>query len=239
MKTGLKRVLAHSIPLLFALSILPAAGAEVPQQKKIRTEAKPQRSRWRKSLGLGATNLHYSQTQVAPFTQRFITLKGGLETTIPGSAWSIGGSFFFNSLSLSNTGIYQLRILGVNLRSGRFLTPPESSVQVRLNGGVYYNTSFSEIGFKDMVGPQIFPEFSFRISQARSVMTYFKYSPVLVEGSFDILSNRELAAGLYFRQLISATMSWFVGIDYAELDARISSEQANMRSLSLGAGLGF
>lgn len=239
MNNNIKRVFAYMAHLVFALMIISSAGAEVLQDKKARTESKVQRSRWKKSLGLGLTNLHYSQTLVTPFTQRFITVKGGLETLMPGSEWSLGGSFFFNSIALSNSGTYRLRILGVNLRSGRFLTSPESGIQVRLNGGVYYTTSLSEIGLKDMVGPQIFPEFSFRISQAKSVMIYFKYSPVLVAGSFDIFSNRELALGLYFRQLISNTNSWFVGVDYSELDARFGSEEASMRSLSLGAGLGF
>ena len=114
-----------------------------------------------------------------------------------------------------------------------------SRLQFRLNGGIYYNTSVSEIGFKNMLGPQIFPELSLRISKNQGVMTYFKYSPVVVAGGIDITRNRELATGLYFRQSLKNRKSIFVGLDYAELDAVSGAKEAHTRTLSLGVGLGF
>ncbi|MBU6154855.1 MAG: hypothetical protein KGP28_11180, partial [Bdellovibrionales bacterium] len=104
-----------------------AAGGAAPKPAKssasaVSTESKKVRSRWRRSFGIGFTNLNYSQTGVVAFTQKFITVKGGLETPISGSRWSVGGSFFLNAIELANTGPYRLRFLGLNLRFGRFLT---------------------------------------------------------------------------------------------------------------------
>jgi hypothetical protein len=212
----------------------PAPVAEAPKHR-----AQPAQARLKKSIGIGLTDLTYSQTGVDEFKEKLLTLKGGLEMQIPNSAWSIGGGFFFNAFELSNTGIYQLKILGVNLRAGTFLTPHESAVHVKFNGGLYYNTSISEIGFKNVIGPQIYPEIIFRMGGRSSVMIYGKYSPVLVAGSFNMIRNREIATGIYFRQAFGDGKSFLAGIDYAGLDASVGAEEAKARSLSFGIGLGF
>jgi hypothetical protein len=229
---------------LFSQTQCFARSAPLPKKIVIPTQetGKPQTRpplRWRKSFSIGITNLTYSQTAVDPFTQKLITIKGGVEIPITDSRWSIGTGFFFNAFELSNTGQYQLKILGINFRLGRFLTAPESRIQVRFNGGVYYNTSLSVIGFKNMLGPQIFPELSYRISNQRSVLVYVKYSPVLVAGGIDIIRNRELATGIYFRQALASGSGFFAGIDIAGLDAAAGLDEARVRSVSFGIGFGF
>jgi hypothetical protein len=222
----------------FARSATPPRKGSPPAQEAGKQQVRPP-PRWRKSFSIGITSLTYSQTAVDPFTQKLITIKGGVEIPISDSRWSIGTGFFFNAFELSNTGSYQLKILGVNLRLGRFLTAPESRVQVRFNGGVYYNTSLSVIGFKNMLGPQIFPELSYRITNRQSVMIYVKYSPVLVAGGIDIIRNRELATGIYFRQSLASGSGFFAGVDIAGLDAAAGSDEARTRSVSFGIGFGF
>jgi hypothetical protein len=222
----------------FARSASVSRKREVPVQEIGKEQVRPP-PRWRKSFSIGITSLTYSQTAVDPFTQKLITIKGGVEIPITDSRWSIGTGFFFNAFELSNTGNYQLKILGINFRLGRFLTAPESRIQVRFNGGVYYNTSLSVIGFKNMLGPQIFPELSYRISKQKSVLVYVKYSPVLVAGGIDIIRNRELATGLYFRQALASGSGFFAGIDIAGLDAAAGLDEARARSVSFGIGFGF
>ncbi len=217
-----------------------AATAIYPPPQQATPQAARSPGRWRKSFGIGLTSLTYSQTAVEPFTQKLITLKGGVEIPISDSRWSVGTGFFFNAIQLSNTGNYQLKILGLNLRTGRFLTAPERRIQVRFNGGLYYNTSLSVIGFKNMLGPQIFPEFSYRISKLKSILIYVKYSPVVVAGgALDIIRNRELATGVYFRQSLASGSGFFGGIDIAGLDAAAGPDEAKVRSISFGIGFGF
>lgn len=234
--------------MVFALSLMHApcfARSATPNKKSVAPAPEPSKEqvrpapRWRKSFSIGITSLTYSQTAVDPFTQKLITIKGGVEIPISDSRWSIGTGFFFNAFELSNTGKYELKILGFNLRLGRFLTAPESRVQVRFNGGIYYNTSLSVIGFKNMLGPQIFPELSYRITSRQSVMIYVKYSPVLVAGGIDIIRNRELATGIYFRQSLPSGSGFFAGIDIAGLDAAAGLDEARTRSVSFGIGFGF
>jgi hypothetical protein len=222
----------------FARSATPVRKGLTPATQVGKEQVRPP-PRWRKSFSVGITSLTYSQTAVDPFTQKLITIKGGVEIPINDSRWSIGTGFFFNAFELSNTGNYDLKILGFNLRLGRFLTAPESRVQVRFNGGVYYNTSLSVIGFKNMLGPQIFPELSYRITNRQSVMIYVKYSPVLVAGGIDIIRNRELATGIYFRQSLVSGSGFFAGVDIAGLDAAAGSDEARTRSVSFGIGFGF
>jgi len=108
-----------------------------------------------------------------------------------------------------------------------------------LNGGMYYNTALSAIGFKNMFGPQVFPEWSIRVGARDALMIYFKYSPVWVDGRLDLGRNRELAAGIYFRHGLEGGRSIYLGIDRALLDAYTSDAEAHTRSLSIGAGFGF
>ena len=225
-----------------ALGLPSSAFAEKIHGKKFPgvEQTKPKSaSRWRGSFGAGYSSIQYSQTQVEPFSVGALTLKGGIETSLSNSRWTLGAGTFINAVTLSNSSAYSFRILGVNLRAGYYLTPPESSVQFRLNGGIYYNTALSAIGFKNMFGPQVFPELSFRIGARDALMIYFKYSPVMVAGGVDLGRNRELAAGIYLRHGLEGGRSIYLGIDHAFLDVFTPAAEAHTRSLSIGIGLGF
>jgi len=227
---------------IFALGLPLVAFAEKAYGKKFPgvEQAKTKSvSRWRGSFGAGYSAIHYSQTQVDAFSVGAVTLKAGLETSLSNPRWTLGAGTFINAFTLSNSSAYSFRILGVNLRGGYYLTAPESKLQFRLNGGIYYNTALSAIGFKNMFGPQVFPEWSIRISPREALMIYFKYSPVLVAGGLDLGRNRELAGGIYFRHLLEGGNSIFLGMDYALLDAFTADAEAHTRSLSIGVGMGF
>jgi hypothetical protein len=119
------------------------------------------------------------------------------------------------------------------------MTPPQSSTQFRLSTGAYYNTSVSELGFKGMLGPQVMPELSFRLSKNTGVLTYFKYAPILVNGSFDFAKNKEIAAGIHYRFTLKNGTTLTGGVDYATLDAVAGTDSAQTQSISFGMGMSF
>jgi|GEM_PF-5469554 len=214
---------------------LAAAGSSSSQGGDSDRESR----RWHPFVGLGITRLDYVQTAVSPFKETLLTLKAGVEIPLSSPGWSLGAGAFYNALELANSGVYQLKVLGANLRLGKRFSRPESRNGFRLNGGLYYNTSISDIGFKNMLGPQIYPEFLLRFSRLQSAAFYLKYSPVITTGGVDLIRNRELAMGLSFRQVLKNGNSVIAGLDYAELDVFAGGEVAHTRTLSFGVGLGF
>jgi hypothetical protein len=221
---------------------LPVSGV----RKAAPLKKKKKKKRTRYSLGVGVTSLQYSQTvvtegveQIDALKELLLTIKGGMEYALVPNKYILGFGFFYNALVLSNTGEYPLQILGGNVKLGFLMTPPQSSTQFRLSTGAYYNTSVSELGFKGMLGPQVMPELSFRLSKNTGVLTYFKYAPILVNGSFDFAKNKEIAAGIHYRFTLKNGTTLTGGVDYATLDAVAGTDSAQTQSISFGMGMSF
>jgi hypothetical protein len=206
---------------------------------------KKKKKRTRYSLGVGVTSLQYNQRDsTAPendirLTELLLTVKGGVEYALVPNKYILGVGFFYNALVLSNSGEFPLQILGGNVKLGFLMSPPKSSTQFRFSTGAYYNTSISEIGFKSMVGPQLMPELSFRMSKNTGILTYLKYAPIMVNSSFDFSKNKEIAAGVHYRHTLKGGTTITAGVDYANLDAYSGTDSAHTKTLSFGMGMSF
>ncbi len=197
--------------------------------------------RFHANIGMGLTHVSYTQTAVTPFTETELTLKGGMSYALKPNKWDLGLSFFMNVASLNTTSdLYSIRYLGVNLRAGYHLIPIQSRFQFNLNGGIYYNTSFADIGFKNMIGPQVYPEFSYLMPNRQTIFTYFKYSPVFVSASsLDLANNREIATGVYYSFPVLVKNRLSIGFDFSKLDLAVSGLTSNTTTYSLSVGIAY
>jgi hypothetical protein len=196
-------------------------------------------SRFRYSFGLGYTRIRYQQTNVDSFDEQALTLKGGILYRLVPNRWDLGASGFYNAMVIKSTSEFSVRYLGLNLRAGYHVIDAPSRFRFVLNGGFYLNNSYGQIGFANMYGPQLYPEFSYILRNGDSVMVYGKFSPALSQSSIDFKTNRELAAGIYYSFPLNYRHRMSLGIDYSKLDLSTDTDTANTSTLSFSASLSF
>ena len=199
-------------------------------------------SLWRYSAGGGLTLLSYRQKNVTPFSQDAFTVKGGATyRAIPGKL-DLGLSAFFNLIPFGSQSPlnYNLQYLGVNLRAGYILLGAPSSIRVTLNAGLYFNTSFSAIGFLNMYGPQLYPEVVYVFENGNSLLLYGKYSPAVSQSqAISLNDNREVAIGLHYSFPVTVRNRVSVGFDISQLSLSTATDWATTNTYSLSSGISF
>jgi hypothetical protein len=207
-------------------------------QKQV--EKLPAPSFWRISAGSGITLLSYRQQRVVPFSQYAITIKGSISYRIIPEKVDIGVSSFYNLIPFGSTSPkgYQMQYLGVNTRVGYILLRAPSGFRINLNAGWYFNTSMSTIGFGNMFGPQLYPEFSYIFNNGHSILLYGKFSPALSSESVITFSdNREVAMGTHYSFPISDNRRLSIGLDFSQLKISVSPNWGCTNTYSLSAGI--
>ena len=207
-----------------------------------RDERVPSSSNWRFSLGTGITRLNYNQTNAFPFHEYAVTVKGSVLYRLIPEALDCSLSSFYNvaALNTSSPAGFKLQYLGVNARLGYHLIEAPSSIRVNINGGFYYNTSFSTIGFANMYGPQLYPEFIYVLDNGNSIMLYAKFSPALSQAkSLSFTENREIATGMHYSFPISRVLRMSVGLDISAFNLSVPGNTASTSTYSLSTGISF
>ncbi len=200
--------------------------------------------RWRFSAGAGFTIISYRQfdTVSTVFEQKVVTVKGGVIYKAVPDKLDLGFSAFFNLLPLTSTSLdgYKIQYLGLNLRAGYHVVDAPSSLRFTINGGVYFNNSYGTVGFTNMFGPQISPEFIYVFENGNSLFWYGKYAYSL-SGSkgISLKDNREVAAGVHYSFPISPSNRLSIGIDVSQLSLSLSDAWASTNTYSLSGGISF
>ncbi len=118
----------------------------------------------------------------------------------------------------------------------------DAPAKLRFNiyGGFYFNTSYGAVGFADMYGPQISPEFTYVFNNGNSLFGYVKYAHSL-SGSqgISLKNNREVATGVHYSFPILASNRLSVGIDLSQLSLALADAWASTNTYSLSAGISF
>ena len=198
--------------------------------------------RWRFSAGAGLTLISYRQQDTATFDQKVITIKAGtIYRAIP-EKLDLGLNAFFNLLPLSSNSPVgnKIQYLGINARAGYHLIDAPSSLRVTLNGGFYFNNSYGNVGFANMYGPQISPEFIYVLDNGHSIFSYFKYAYSL-SGSkgISLKDNREVAVGAHYSFPVSTKNRLSIGVDLSQLSLSLTDAWATTNTYSLSAGISF
>lgn len=235
---------------LFKLSVVSESQKNYSMQFKVSADDRDQEEdlgpppRWRYSVGSGATILSYRQQRVTPFDETALTIKGSIAYKLVTNKVDLGLSAFYNAMVFSTKSPrnYKIQYLGVNAKAGYNLIGAPSNFRVNLNAGIYFNTSLTDspIGFGNMIGPQLYPEFIYIFNNGHSLLLYGKFSPALsISGTLDFNDNREIAAGLHYSFPVSRTKRLSIGVDVSQLKISVAPNWGATNTYSLSAGLSF
>lgn len=201
------------------------------------------------NVTLGPTSLVYTESQTENFSSIVTTLKiANRLDLIPGTL-DLGTNIFVSLFPLTKSDPDRtLRFMGINVRAGTaiYKKGPE---RVSVHLGAYYITTFttglSEFGFKDMMGPQLFPTYTRKFPWG-VVTGYFKYSPVGQNVSIRPFDSREIAFGVSWLRPWKKNMDLLFAIDYASLKTDFDSGNTSIgkifitsNSITFSGGIEF
>jgi hypothetical protein len=198
--------------------------------------------KWRYSLGTGFSLVNYRQLNGVSFGESAITVKAGIAFRVIPQTLDLGLNAFYNALVLSSDSPRgdQIQYLGVNFKAAYHLIDNSSPFKVNLSAGFYFNTSYGDVGFADMYGPQISPEFIYMFEDGDSIFFYGKYAYSLSESTgISLHDNREAAAGIHYSFPVGVSDRMSVGIDASQLSLTIANKWASTTSYSLSIGYSF
>lgn len=213
----------------------------IDHQEVVLEKMKPHR--WRFSAGAGITRLSFRQRNVVPFDQYAVTIKGSATYRLVPEKLDLGLSTFYNLVPFASTSPagYKIQYFGFNGRVVWNLIGSPSRLRLNLSGGLYFNTSVSTVGFANMYGPQLYPEFIYVFDNGNSLLLYGKYSPALSQAQIiSFKENREVAAGLHYSFPITFKNRMSIGVDLSQLSLSVpSGDWASTNTYSLSAGISF
>jgi hypothetical protein len=199
-------------------------------------------SRFRYSLGTGLTWISYRQQDTETFDEKVLTLKGGVVYRAIESKLDLGISCFWNAAILGNTSKNndEVRYFGANLRATYHVVDAPSKIRFNLSGGVYWNSSSGNVGFADMLGPQVYPELTIILGNGHSIYFYSKLAVSLTSNYGQRLKdNREVASGIHYSFPISESNRLSLGLDLSQLSLTIADAWATTNTYSLSMGMSF
>ena len=191
---------------------------------------------------LGFSVLSYAETFHQDLSQIIATTKFSYQYLLRPPTWDIAANIYYTAIPISSNqpGI-TARFLGINGRIGFKVPQLKSPYSLTLMMGIYYTTmsvTNDAFGFRNLMGPQIFPVFTYKFPSLKVLTTYLKYSPVGQGFNITSLGNREIAAGF--------SHTWPNGphpitgsIDIANLSILVQGSQISSTSYSFSGGYGF
>ncbi len=227
------RIKGATTELQFAVQ---AEGKEQKEKISIVTAkevfSEPQRVHYQQvfHFGVGLSFLSYADRNFSSYTEKALTLKLSANSNFSYS-WSWGLNGYFTVLPFSKSGDITARYLGANARVGYLLSSKKSPWKFSVMLGAYYLTMFvskPDLGFKNMMGPQLYPYLVRVFNNGDALSFYAKFSPV--GGGFKILSlsNREIAAGTSYSFGFKNGHSLSLTADFAILQLTFPGQQNDL-----------
>jgi hypothetical protein len=207
------------------------------------TEESSQRPERSQSIlaSVGLTSVSYSETLWGQLRETLVSAKLAVARDLPWTSWQAGGNVYVNAVVVgsSKTGA-AVRFLGANARIGRRFSLG-GPWQLAIQAGAYYVTTIattSNAGFRNLVGPQLYPSLRRSLSFRDQLAVYLKYSPVL-NGSTLTFTSRELAAGVaWTRDGLLGGRALVTSLDFARLHIAIRNAFfIDVTTVTLGAGI--
>ncbi len=157
--------------------------------------------------------------------------------------WDLGASTYFTLLPLTKTLPDGLRFLGLNVRVGYVFPKTLGSWTFGIYSGGYYTTTFvtgsAKFGFINMTGPQIYPVLRRSLAGGRSIMGYFKFSPMSSQFSLFTYSSYELAFGGIYSKSLSNEHPLSFSLDISRLHFSVPEQTFTGSSSTLSFGVAY
>jgi hypothetical protein len=195
------------------------------------------------NTNLGVTSVAYSETTRADYSALALTARASVLYLIAPPRWEVALAGFGTLTWLSQSAPDSLRFFGMSLRGGYVLPLEGTRWRVSFLTGLYYTTTFvpaDRFGFRNMLGPQLYPNFRYTLNAESSLSGYIKFSPVSGEGIALLpASNYEFAVGSGYLRDLPGGRTWGVQLDLAQVQLEFSLVKIVSRTLTLGVSYGL
>lgn len=212
------------------------------QEYRALLAGKTERKRLSMAISTGVSYLSYAEG-AKRLTELGTTFKFASTFALFPPSWDIGMSAYVTGFALSKTWPQTLRFLGINGRVGYAIPFVAEPWRLIIMTGAYYTTTTvidNSVGFKNMMGPQLFPTFRRALSNGKTIFAYCKYSPISAGGlSVLRLSNREIAVGGSYSWPLSQKFMGALSLDLANLAVGIGGTDITSNSVSVGFSVGI
>ncbi len=205
--------------------------------KAILRNLRARTSAW--NVGLSIAQMSYSDSLGQDFSQMGAGAKLSYSLFVNQKRTQIlAGNIYGTLLPLHQSGADTfLQLVAANLRYGLYLGEWKRW-KAWIYGGYFFTTTFSSsenVGFRNLLGPQLYPTASLPLGSRRSLGTYFKVAPLY---GLDF-ENRELATGISYTTRGILGGSHTFSIDYAQIRLNAGAATIQLSSAVLGYSYGF
>jgi hypothetical protein len=225
---------------IFLRAIGPQGQIEQSQMTLIYQGTATPVSRHTFGVQTAVSQIFYSETDFSNFKQTALTFKGSWNYVLVPNRWDFEISSYFTVWPLIKSADQDLRFLGVNLRAGYTTKWLPNPWVLKVLFGYYYITTFVQgdaFGYKNLMGPAIFPSLVRLLNGNRSIYSYFKFSPVQDRFSLSVRMY-EVAFGGGYTIPISNGRTLSVGADLAMLNLPFEDGYTiSSSSVSVGVSL--
>lgn len=217
----------------------PALAPEIKPSPLPTAEAAPRKLNF--LVGLGTTWVQYSETDIPDYSGVLLTLKGSTTYIIREGLWDTGLTGFATLSPLTETPADSgVRFFGMNFRVGRTWLLSQR-LKVGVHTGGYWTTmlvSGGAFGFRNQMGPQIFPTIRYVLANQGAVRGYLKFAAIGTGAGLESPSNNELALGGSYD--FKAKGYWqSASLDFARLGVTVQGVRITSNSASLVWSLSF
>lgn len=193
---------------------------------------------------MSLSSIGYSETRHPDFSMVALTGKISYQRLLLPPRWDVGISTYLTLLPITDSrSDITARFFGLNFRFGYVVPGIKDPWRLSILAGSYYTTMFvtnKTFGFRNMSGPQLFPNAQRKLENGDILGFYLKFSPMMNGWSFLSLSkSREIAAGGSWSHVLENGQPLSLSLDVANFTLTINNIDISSTSVSVGAGYGL
>ena len=192
------------------------------------------------SLGVSGSLMSYEDNSGKSLQQYGLGAKASFSTLLSRNRrHMLAGNLYGTLLPISRSpSDLSLQLIGGNLRYGYYLGG-SSKLKFWLFGGYFLTTTSSpddQIGFKNQLGPQIYPMVSMQLGGRQSMSAYLKFAQL---ASLTDFSSHELAGGISYTRRPLLGLGSTYSFDYSSITLLADQAEIHLSSVVLGYSVNF
>lgn len=192
---------------------------------------------------LGFSLVSFDETFDAPLDYFAVTPQFSLQWVLAPPWLVLQASGFIQALPMGSTrSDVSVRFLGADLVLGIALPFGNSGLRLSLLLGGYYKTMLVSpeiLGFRNLLGPELYPVLDFTLPRGHTLSVFGKYSPVVGGSGFLPLVSREWVFGASVTPLIAGKHQIPIQFEYSWIDLSLLNKTLVGRTLQLSVGYTF
>ena len=193
---------------------------------------------WSLRPEVGISELSYNQENARPMSSAYrqsikssemaVTARVAYLQELPESDWRLGANASMDFVTSAYNNQPDFRTLGADVSFQNDLVFIDPSFSLGIVAGAYYRTMYSstkDFGYKNLIGPQLYPTATKVLSNGNRVSGYLKFSPL---NHLFSITDHEIGAGVAYTFPINHLGNDLrVSVDYARRHLIVEGAQFN------------